>query len=304
MPRSLSAAVLTAIAGKTVSPVLFVELAFADNTLYMFGGVGSITPAGPPANPASTFPYGQAFTGLGWLAKLSSIPQTTKVQAQNITLSLSGIPPSLVAEATGQVRIPGTATVWLGFLTSSGAVIQDPVQLFSGALDVPSLTDSGETSTISITCENPLLSLNLAPERLFSDADQQIYHPGDLGMSFVENLANLELFWPAPANAPTPYQTYMTVTPSGADIAIGGTQQLTLTIYYSDGSHVSGNAGVPTGTAHCASTNPEVATVDGNGLVTGVSEGICNIIVRATNLYSSGYPYSQFRAACSIIVHS
>jgi hypothetical protein len=302
MPRNTSSAFLTALAQGTLTLALFAELAFADNTLYLFTGVGTITPAGPPALATSTFPYGQTFTGLGWMAKLSAIPQTTKVQAQNITLSLSGIPPSLVAEATGQVRISGTATIWLG-LFSAGVLINDPVQLFAGALDVPSLSDGGDTSTISITCENPLLSLNLAPNRTFDDVDQQLYFPGDLGMSFVDALANLQLFWPAANSNATPFQTYMTVTPSGADIAVGGTVQLTLTVYYSNGTHVSGNAGAPTGTAHVASSDPEIATVDGNGLVTGVSPGVCNMIVRATNISGSS-PFSEFRAACTVIVHS
>jgi uncharacterized protein YjdB len=95
----------------------------------------------------------------------------------------------------------------------------------------------------------------------------------------------------------------MTVTPAASDIAVGGTVQLTLTVYFSNGTNVSGNASVPTGTAHAASTNPEIATVDGNGLVTGVSPGVCNIIVRATNL-SGTAPFDEFRAACTVIVHS
>src|SRR5579871_5091160 len=114
MPRQASSAFLAAIAAKTVTLALFVRIAFADNTLYFFSGVGSITPAGPPADPSATFPYGQTFVGLGWLGKVSTIPQTTKVQAQNITLTLSGIPSDLVSEAIAQVRITGTATLWLG----------------------------------------------------------------------------------------------------------------------------------------------------------------------------------------------
>src|SRR5579859_2633595 len=199
MPRALSSAVLAAISAKTITLAQFAKIAFADNTLYLFNGVGTITPSGPPANPASSFPYGQAFVGLGWLAKLSSIPQTTKVQAQNIVLTLSGIPPSLVAEAVGQVRISGTVTIWYAFFDqSTGALLADPVQVFSGSIDVPSLNDGGDTSTISLACENTLLSLNLAPNRRFDDPDQQIYVPGDLGFSFVEQLANMQLFWPAP----------------------------------------------------------------------------------------------------------
>jgi Bacterial Ig-like domain (group 2) len=310
MPRSLSTAVLAAIASKVVPVALFVELAFADNTIYVFSGVGKLTPPGPPANPLSTFPYGQTFTGLGWLAKLSAIPQTTKVQAQNVTLSLSGIPANLVLEAIGQVRIAGTATVWLAFFDSSGNLLQDPVQLFSGSMDVPSLSDSGDTSTIEISCENSLLSLNLAPNRQFDDADQQIYFPGDLGFSFVDKLEDLQLFWPAPVITGSPYPVFMTVTPSAVDIAVGGTLTVTVTIHYSDGStHTQpGNTGSgPTFIAVWASSNPEVAEVSltPTNNVTGISPGECSIIFRVPFGPGGGSGFSQvFRAACNIIVHS
>jgi len=310
MPRALSSAYLTAIEG-TLTLALFAELAFADNTLYVFTGTGKITPAGPPANPASTFPYGETFIGLGWMAKLSAIPSTTKVQAQNITLSLSGIPPSLVAEATGQVRIPGTATIWLGLFSAAGALLTDPVQLFAGAFDVPSLTDSGESSMISITCENPLLSLNLAPNRLFDDTDQQLYFPGDLGMSFVDALQNLELFWPAPDPASTPYPIYMTVSPAAVDIAVGASTTVSVTIHYSDGStytHPSGVGSGPSFVLAAASTNPQIAEwqYTGSNNVTGVSPGECSIIARVPifNGSSGTAPTQQYRAACSIVVHS
>jgi hypothetical protein len=310
MPRSLSSAVLAAIAQQTLSVALFVEIAFADNTLYFFSGVGTITPAGPPANPLSTFPYGETFTGLGWLGKMSAIPQTTKVQAQNITLALSGIPSNLVAEAVGQVRITGVATVWLAFFTSAGALMADPVQLFSGALDVPSLTDAGDSSTISITCENSLISLNLAPNRRFDDPDQQLYHPGDLGFSFVESLANMQLFWPAPNANASPYPVYMTVNPSVVDIAVGAFATITVTIHYSDGStytQVGGGGSGPSFEVTWASTNPKVAVMlySATNNVQGIAPGECSLMVRVpTGAAGFGGPTQMYRAACSIIVHS
>src|SRR5271155_1103948 len=106
MPRSLSPTFLAQLASSGASaPVLFLVLTFANETLYLFGGVNSLTPSGPAYSATSTFPYGQTFTGMGWLGKISAIPQTTKVQAQNITLALSGIPSSLVYEVINQVRI-------------------------------------------------------------------------------------------------------------------------------------------------------------------------------------------------------
>jgi hypothetical protein len=308
MPRNLSPAFIAQLASTGASmPVVFVELAFADQTLYLFGGVGSITPAGPAYSPLATFPYGQSFTGLGWLAKVSTIPQTSKVQAQNITLSLSGIPSELVLEAINQVRINGVARVWLGFFNSTGAVIADPVQLFAGALDVPTLTDSGATCTLSITAENPLLLLNESPARNFDDADQQIYTPGDLGMSFVDALGNLTLFWPSPYALGTPYPISMGVIPAGSDIAAGGTVQLEAQINYSDGSYKIEPSGAGGGSSFrllFSSTNPEVATVSNSGLVTGVKAGTCSIMARVVSGDPSGNPSQQFRAACALVVHS
>lgn len=315
MPRLISPSVLSAITSRVVTVALFAKIAFADNTLYFWSGLGSITPSGPAWSSLSTFPYGQAFTGLAWLARLSSIPQTTKTQAQNITIGLNGIPSSLVLEAVNQVRVSGTATIWLAFLNSTGAVIADPLQLFSGSLDVPSLTDSGDTSAISITCENSLLALNLAPNRLFDDTDQQLYYPGDLGFSFVDKLANIALFWPAPLNIGSPYPVFMTVTPSPpsgpsvVEIGVGSTATLYAVITYSNGSTYtmpSGTGGGPPFILGMASTNPRVAAFDyTTPNVIGVSPGECSIVARVPISFSGGNgPAQMFRAACNVIVHS
>ncbi|HEY3972308.1 MAG TPA: Ig-like domain-containing protein [Candidatus Sulfotelmatobacter sp.] len=310
MPRALSAAVLAAIAAKTVTIAMFAEIAFADNTLYLFSGVGTITPAGPPANPASTFPYGETFTGLGWLAKFSAIPQTTKVQAQNVTLSLSGIPANLVSEAVGQVRIAGSVTLWFGlFSTTTDALLADPVQVFAGSLDVPSLADNADTSTLSITCENSLLSLNLAPNRRFDDPDQQLEYPGDLGLSFVQALQTIQLFWPSPADSGSPYPVFMSVSPSSVDLAVGASITIEVTVHYSDGSTYTRPAGTGSGPVFdlgMASSNPKIATFQytSTGNVTGVSPGACNIMARIPYGSSTVGIAGEYRSICSIFVHS
>jgi hypothetical protein len=310
MPRLLSPTFLAQLAGQQVMPVYFVELAFADNTYYIFSGQGSLTPAGPPYSPLATFPYGETFIGVGWLGKIAKIPQTKEIQAQSVELSLSGIPSSLIAEAIGQVRITGTATIWLGFFnTSTDALIADPVQVFSGALDVPTSQDAGETSTLTITAENTLLSLNQAPNRQFEDADQQIYFPGDLGMSFIDTLSNLALFWPSPANYSNPFPVDIIMSPNNADIAVGGTVTIDTTINYSDTSSYTQPSGSGSGQpflAILASTNPKVATVSGlSGIVTGRSPGVAVIVVRSM-VGSTGatIPYAARRCSCTVIVHS
>jgi hypothetical protein len=308
MPRTMSQTVAGQLAGKLIQLAIFAQLAFADNTLYLFSGINSLTPAGPAFNPASTFPYGKTFIGLGWLAKLSSIPQTTKIQAQNVTLSLSGIPPNLVSEVVGQVRMTGTVTMWYGFFLG-GALIADPVQVFSGSMDVPSLTDDADSSESSIACENTLLSLNLAPNRRFDDLDQQLDFPGDLGFSFVQALANIQLFWPAPVNEGTPYPVFMEVTPSSVDVAVGSSITIEVTIHFSDGSTFTRPSGVGSGPAFAlcaASSNPRIASwqYTATNNVTGVSPGECSIMARVPGPSTGGGPGSQFRAVCNIFVYA
>ena len=307
--KSLSSAFIAQLAQPSVQPVLFVQIVFANETINMWSGIGPFTPPGPATNPLSTFPYGSTFTGLGWLGKLSVIPQTTKIQAQNITLSLSGIPSELVLDAINQVRINGLATVWFGLMNGEGALLSaaDPFQMFYGALDVPTLTDAGDTCTLSITCENPLISLNLAPNKRFNDADQQVYFPNDLGFSFVDTLQNQNLFWPSPAPNSSPYGSKLIVSPNGGDVAVGGTLQITVTMVYSDGStysHPGGGSG-SNFTCLVASGNPAVATIDpSTGIATGVSPGECSIMVRVTSYVSGGIPAQLYRAAGGLIVHS
>lgn len=309
MPRMMSTAVAAAVLAKNVTLAIFAELAFADNTLYLFSGIGSITPLGPASNPASTFPYGKTFTGMGWLAKLSSIPQTTKVQSQNVTLSLSGIPSSLVLEAVNQVRIAGAVTIWYAFFDSNFNLLTDPVQVFNGSMDVPSLSDGGDTSTISLSCENTLLSLNLSPNRRFDDPDQQISFPGDIGFSFVQALQNIQLFWPAPVNEGSPYPVSMAVTPSSVDVGVGGSVTVEVTITYSDGSTFTRPSGAGAGPAFglcAASSNPKIAQwqYTSTGNVIGIAPGECSIMARVPGPPTSGGPGSSFRGVCNIFVHS
>lgn len=310
MPASLSPTYLAQLGSTGASsPAFFVVLEFENETLYLFSGIGTITPTGPAYSALSTFPYGQTWTGLGWLGKLSAVPQTTKVQAQSVTLALSGIPSGLVSEAINQIRITGTATIFLGFFNSSGVVIPDPRQLFSGSLDVPTLDDSGQTSTISITAENPLLTLNEAPNRQFDDMDQQIYFPGDLGMSFISSLGNLALFWPAPLPNASVFTVDMIMSPNGADIAVGGSVTIQTTINYSDTSYYTNPSGAGSGAQWIggfSSSNPKIALINGFGVVVGVSPGIC--LVEARAVYpgpgSGSYPSGERRVACTVIVHS
>lgn len=201
MPRDLTSAMISQLIAANIKPAYFLAIAFENETVWLWSGIQSITPSGP-ATAETTFPYGQTFLGMGWMGQISQVSEVSDVVAQNITLSLSGIPSELLGDAINYCRQNSTATLWLGFLDANNRVIGDPTQIFQGHLDVPTVTEGAATSTISITAENPLVDLNRASNRRFTDVDQQFIWSGDLGFSAVTALQGLYLGWPLWAGVP------------------------------------------------------------------------------------------------------
>lgn len=268
-------------------PALFLEIEFLTETVWLWNGFGTMTPGGPAVDPNSSFPYGQTFLGMGWMGEVRSVPQVADVVAQGLNLTLSGIPAELVSDAINAVRQNSIATLWLGCLDSNNGVIGDPVQIFQGSLDVPTLSEGAETATISISCENPLIDLNRPPNRRFTDVDQQFMYNGDLGFFQVQLLQDYNFTWPSPVSNSSSQTAsppnFLTITPGvtgPVEVEVGATVQLTCVCTNTDGTTgVVMGPGEPSpgwgGPAY--SSDPSIATVDETGLVTGVREGMCII---------------------------
>jgi len=65
------------------------------------------------------------------------------------------------------------------------------------------ISDSGETSTITIAAENKLIAFDRASIRRFTAEDQKIEYPNDKGFEFVSKIAQQEIIWgrPTPASS-------------------------------------------------------------------------------------------------------
>lgn len=308
MPRNLSPAVLAAVASPQKSVALFVELAFDNETLWLWSGTGNMSSAGPAWDPAATFPYGQSFIGVGWLGRIDSVPQTSELTAENITLQLSGIPNQLLGDVINHVRLGGAARLWLAFFSNS-LLLPDPLQLWDGELDVPTVVDGGDTCSITQTVENALLALNLASNRRFTTLDQQLDFPGDTGFDYVSAMQNLFLPFPCSIvnhggnitngnlnHAPDTTES-LTISPAGPQVLTLGVSpplQMIGTAFFVTGPY-SGGSGFQTVTPAglWSSSDTSVAVVSngsgaspsggsgnwgvGGGLITPVGPGNCTI---------------------------
>jgi hypothetical protein len=143
--------------------------------------------------------YTQTYVGLGDLLKIGQIREATDLSANGTTVTLTGVKSSLIAVARDEDYQGKIATIKLGAMDELSNVITNPVQLFSGFMDVMVISDSGESSTINVSIENKLIAFDRAYVRRFTDGDQKIDYPSDKGFEFVTSIQELEIIWGRPS---------------------------------------------------------------------------------------------------------
>jgi hypothetical protein len=158
---------------KDVRPFILSAIQFADQWFRVWSGVGSLVSGG------------NTYVGVGMLGKVSTISETTDVQANGISLSLSGVPSSIAAEALGQCRQGMPVTLSLGLMDTNWSVIDTPVPLFRGRMDTAAINEGADTCEIVVTAESRMIDLRRARVRRYTDDDQQRTSPGDRGFEFV-----------------------------------------------------------------------------------------------------------------------
>lgn len=183
MSRDISVGVQNAISATEVQPIILFEGSFASGSVYVWSGYGDLT-------------WGSnTYSGVGTLGAISNVSEGSEISARGITVSMSGIPSDLISLVLADVRQGAVGKVHMGFLNSSGVVIDDPILMFEGKLDVPSIQEGGDTSTITLTYESRLIDLQRARESRYTNEDQQRAFPGDLGCEFIPSLQEAQITW-------------------------------------------------------------------------------------------------------------
>lgn len=177
MARNLHSDFNTAVQADVIYPILIAKINSSGGDIRVWTGSGDL------------IFDSETYIGTGTLGGVSQIEEKTDLSATGLTFSLSGIPSSLISTALGQIEQGRDCTLWLALLnTTTGAIINDPYEIFSGFTDVTIITEGGDTSSISISAENRMIGLERARVRRYTDEDQQEEHSGDKGFEFVGGL--------------------------------------------------------------------------------------------------------------------
>lgn len=193
MPRNMSGALQSALSAGIIWPAIFAEIHFSTGPVYIWSGYGPITWSG------------QTWVGAGDLGSISVIEGGSNVEARGITLTLSGINSSIVLDCLNQFQQGLPAIISLGTFTDSTrtTLVVDPVSAWTGRMDQASIEIGAESSSITLMLETRLLEMNVAVDRRYTNDDQQLRAPGDLGFSFVQGQINEILYW-----GRTPFQSF------------------------------------------------------------------------------------------------
>jgi len=183
MSRTLTAGMQTEVAAAAVSPVFFVEMDFSSGFVRLWSGYGSFV------WDAKTW------LGAGNLMEIEPLAESVDFVANGANLKLNGIPSDMVAIALGETYQGRDATIYLGLLDSTGAVIADPVPIYAALMDTMEIDEDGETASIIVRVESQAISLKRAREWRYTHEDQLIDYPSDLGMEYVAGLQDKEIIW-------------------------------------------------------------------------------------------------------------
>jgi hypothetical protein len=183
MSRTLTTATANAFAAQLVAPVILLRVEYPSGTVRLHSGIGDLTFAA------------ETYTGVGSLGTISPITETMDGSQNNLTVALTASS-AIIALALTEDPRGRSAKLYLGALnTSTGALIADPAQRFSGTVNYLSHQDNGETATVALVIVNERGDQNRPLERRLTSEDQQRLHPGDVGLEYVVELPNQNYLW-------------------------------------------------------------------------------------------------------------
>lgn len=204
MSREITTHLLNTLADSVVYPFFAIDIDFSSGPLYVWSGYGNLTVDS------------KTYLGAGQLLNVSSVEETTEIEAKGATLTFSGIPSSFLALALTEPYQGRECRIYFGTLprtpsvepslslsfdgTESSFVDTQPefpnyIEIFSGELDQMNISEEASTATIAVTVENVLIKLERPVVRRFTNEDQKSRFPNDKGLEFVASLQDKEIFW-------------------------------------------------------------------------------------------------------------
>jgi hypothetical protein len=191
MPRpNITSEYILALEKPYLYPAIFVSVTFASGTINIWNGYGE------------AILQSVVYTGVGSLLQISTIEDGSSVEARGVTVSLSGIDPTLLPAALDDYQVGLPATIYLGLFGGRGLLlVNEPLIAWQGRTDQPTITSGPTTATISLNLESVLMDLNTPIPWRYTQVDQNIFYPGDPGFMWVNSIQSIVINWNQQSNS-------------------------------------------------------------------------------------------------------
>jgi hypothetical protein len=183
MPRNLTTAFKNALVADRLSPRFFIELELASSTIRYWTGSRDIT-----VNSV-------VWSGNGYLNEIGQVTLTRRIEAQGLEVQIAGQLEALVSMAMQSTAQNKGATIYLGFLDATGAVISDLSPYFIGVFDNAEIADNPDSATITLRFDNLLIENEADNELRYTHQTQISLFAGDIGFEYVEQLEDFRGYW-------------------------------------------------------------------------------------------------------------
>lgn len=179
MGRSLSSGVLTELDAVVKRVEVLVELEYNTTTFRAWSG-----------STTRTF-MGNSFTGVGDLGTMGDIKESGDLTGASAEFALNGASPALVTLALTEARLGKTAKAWLALFDAADNLIDGDsglIPIYDGDMEVPVVEKGPERSIITQRAVSDFKAVRRTIVRRYTDQDQQIDFPGDVGLEFISTL--------------------------------------------------------------------------------------------------------------------
>jgi hypothetical protein len=139
MSRTLTSGMQTASEASLVRPFFLIDLEFTSGSVYLWTGHGDLSW------------NSNTYIGAGDIMELSAFEETTDLGAAGASVTLTGIKSSLVTKARDENYQGRPIHIRLGAFDSTASIITDPVIVFTGFMDIMTINEAAEVSTIQVS---------------------------------------------------------------------------------------------------------------------------------------------------------
>lgn len=139
---------------------------------------------------------GDEYLACGDWTGFDPVEEQSELQVSEVEAHLSGVDQSWISDLMQHNYLDRRLRIWRAWLDEGGAVVGQPVLLFDGRMDQPTIADDPEEGSVSIavSASSHWVDFEQTNGLRTNHSTQQRAFPGDLGFEFAAQILE-EIKW-------------------------------------------------------------------------------------------------------------